>query len=57
MKKIYIVLNNRYEKKPAFAVDTKKDAIALATNLYGEENADSMIAETPYIDSVFYHMG
>jgi hypothetical protein len=52
MKKIYIVLNNHYEKEPAFAIDTKEDAIALATNLYGEENADRMIAEIPYIEEV-----
>ena len=52
MKKIYIVMNSSYAKSPAFAIDKKEDAISLATNLYGEENADSMVAEIPYIEAV-----
>lgn len=52
MKKIYIVMNNRYEKEPAFAINAKEDAIAIAANLYGEEKAERMVIEIPYIESV-----
>ena len=53
MKKIYIVMDNSYDPDPAFAVDKKEDAMALAECIYvTEEQAEKMVIEIPYIESV-----
>lgn len=51
MKKVFIVFDSdTYNPSPAFATETKDDAITLSAALYGDDKAGQKVVELPLVE-------
>ena len=51
MKKVFIVFDgDAYHQSPAFATETKDDALTLSAALYGDDKAEQNVAELPLVE-------
>ena len=51
MKKVFMVFDgDAYHPSPAFATETKDDALTLSAALYGEDKSEQNVAELPLVE-------
>lgn len=51
MKKVFMVFDgDAYHPSPAFATETRDDALTLSAALYGEDKSEQNVAEFPLVE-------